>query len=444
LKGRSDDAYFATSNEFLLIYSKNKKNFSMKGFKLCEEELEKDYDKQDDISYYRLIGLRKTGTGWERKNRPYMYYPLLLDENNKISTISEDEYVRIYKKDANIFDDSYVENLKESYTSKGFNFILPKDNNGNLGRWRWGYHRFLKEKNINIELNSSGNICSKMRANLEDGSIRLKSSKTTWYKPEYDTGTASAVIKKLFNNSSSIFEFSKSPFFIKDIIEISDLKKNDIVLDFFSGAATTAHSLFQLNIEDRRKRKFIMVQLPEVTDEKSVAYKDGYKNICEIGKERIRRAGDKIVSENKDKEGIENLDIGFKVFKLDSSNLKSWDSSIEKLEQNILNMDTNLKKDRTNEDLLYEILLKSGIELTAKIEKIKVGYNTLYNVGEGALLVCLDDKITIDVIDEIPKHKSEFMETKVIFKESGFMSDSAKINAIQNLKQFKITDVRSV
>ena len=130
------------------------------------------------------------------------------------------------------------------------------------------------------------------------------------------------------------------------------------------------------------------------------------------GKERIRRSGDKILSENKDKEGIKKLDIGFKVFKLDSSNLKSWDSSIEDLEQNILEMDTNLKKDRSTEDLLYEILLKSGVELTAKIEEIKVGYNTLYNIGEGALLACLDDKITQDVIDEIPKHKSPFMEQR--------------------------------
>ena len=228
-----------------------------------------------------------------------------------------------------------------------------------------------------------------------------------------------------------------------DILRIST-DSNSLVLDFFSGSATTSQAIMRLNSEDNGNRKFIMVQLPELIERESEAYKAGYKNICEIGKERIRRSGDKILSENKDKEGIKKLDIGFKVFKLDSSNLKSWDSSIEDLEQNILEMDTNLKKDRSTEDLLYEILLKSGVELTAKIEEIKGGYNTLYNIGEGALLACLDDKITQDVIDEIPKHKSPFMETKVIFKEAGFMSDAAKINAIQNLKQFKIEDVRSV
>ena len=266
---------------------------------------------------------------------------------------------------------------------------------------------------------------------------------TLWKHTEVSNGqNATNELKKLLNGKQ-IFPFSKPIEYIIKMITITS-KDDDIILDFFSGSATSAHATIELNSKDYRNRKFIMVQLPELTDEKSEAYKAGYKNICEIGKERIRRAGDKIVSENKDKEGIENLDIGFKVFKLDSSNLKSWDSSMDNLEQNLLDMVSNLKQDRTNEDLLYEIILKSGIELTAKIEEIKVGYNTLYNIGCGALLVCLDDKITQDVIDEIPKHKSPFMDTKVIFKEAGFMSDAAKINAVQNLKQFKIEDVRSV
>ena len=248
---------------------------------------------------------------------------------------------------------------------------------------------------------------------------------------------------KIFNKKG-IFEYAKPTTLIKPLIRVGTTSKDDIVLDFFSGASTTADAVMQLNMQESKNIKYIMVQLPEKTTEKSIARECEFMNICEIGKKRIRIAGDKIVSENKDKEGIENLDIGFKVFKLDSSNLKSWDSSMDDLETNLLSMETNLKKDRSNEDLLYEILLKSGIELTAKIEEIKVGYNTLYNIGYGALLVCLDDKITQDVIDEIPKHKSPYMETKVIFKEAGFMSDAAKINAIQNLKQFQIEDVRSV
>ena len=260
-------------------------------------------------------------------------------------------------------------------------------------------------------------------------------------KNNYTNALGTNELKCLFENK--VFDSPKPSSFIKKLIQYST-NEDSLVLDFFSGSSTTADAIIKMNLEDKGSRKFILVQIPELVDNDSDAYKSGYKNICEIGKERIRRAGDKIVSENKDKEGIENLDIGFKVFKLDSSNLKSWDSSIDNLEQNLLDMESNLKKDRTNEDLLYEILLKSGIELTAKIEEIKVGYNTLYNIGQGALLACLDDKITQDVIDEIPKHKSPFMDTKVIFKEAGFMSDAAKINAVQNLKQFKIEDVRSV
>ncbi|WP_347028064.1 site-specific DNA-methyltransferase [Intestinibacter bartlettii] len=294
----------------------------------------------------------------------------------------------------------------------------------------------LDIKNGLIHFNGSSVPCKKRY--LKDNEVQL--IETVFYK---DRRGSSKRLRSLMGGN--IFDFPKDENILCDKIEsFTSLSEDDIVLDFFSGSSTTAHALINLNLKDNGNRKFIMVQLPELTDEKSEAHKAGYKNICEIGKERIRRAGDKIVSENKDKEGIENLDIGFKVFKLDSSNLKSWDSSMDNLEQNLLDMVSNLKQDRTNEDLLYEILLKSGVELTAKIEEIKVGYNTLYNIGCGALLVCLDDKITQDVIDEIPKHKSPFMDTKVIFKEAGFMSDAAKINAVQNLKQFKIEDVRSV
>lgn len=318
------------------------------------------------------------------------------------------------------------------------------------GIWRWTRKKFEEEKDkIVIKRVNSSNLINE-KGEPAKWNIYTK----TYLNDVIDNSTAkpNSFIENHINQIGSHeikglkipFDYSKPSTLIKYLLDVSKTKNNDIILDFFSGSGTTAHAVLNANIEDNDKRKYIMVQLPELTEEKSEAYKSGYKNICEIGKERIRRAGDKIISENKDKEGIENLDIGFKVFKLDSSNLKSWDSSIDDLENNLLSMENNLKKDRSNEDLLYEILLKSGIELTAKIEEIKVGYNTLYNIGCGALLVCLDDKITQDVIDEIPKHKSPYMETKVIFKESGFMSDAAKINAIQNLKQFQIEDVRSV
>ena len=251
--------------------------------------------------------------------------------------------------------------------------------------------------------------------------------------------TSAAEADKIFNKKG-IFEYAKPTTLINPLVRVGTPEKDDIVLDFFSGSSTTAHAVMQLNAEDGGKRKFIMVQLPEGTDEKSEAYKAGYKNICEIGKERIRCAGDIVVSES----GKTDLDIGFKVFKLDDSNIKEWSPNYNELEFTLDEMMDNLKSGRTKEDLLFEILIKMGIELTAPIEEINVGDKKIYNVGMGSLVLCLEDEITEEIIKEIPKYKSFFVDMKVVFKETGFKTDSQKMNAMQNLKQFGITDVRSV
>ncbi|MCZ0754197.1 site-specific DNA-methyltransferase [Anoxybacillus sp. J5B_2022] len=251
------------------------------------------------------------------------------------------------------------------------------------------------------------------------------------------TLNGSREVREIFGGK--YFDFPKPVSLVKSILEQSS-EKNSIILDFFSGSATTAHAVMQLNAEDGGNRKFIMVQLPEPTDENSEAYKAGYKNICEIGKERIRRAGEKIVQET----GKTDLDIGFKVFTLDSSNMKAWDPDFENLEQDLFNYKDNMKEDRTREDLLYEILLKIGLPLTTPIEEIDYNGKTIYNVGFGAVLLCLENDIDLDVVHEMMKYKSEHLSPKVIFKESGFMNDSVKINAIQTLKKNGINDVRSV
>ncbi|WP_260175195.1 site-specific DNA-methyltransferase, partial [Anoxybacteroides voinovskiense] len=235
------------------------------------------------------------------------------------------------------------------------------------------------------------------------------------------------------------FDYPKPLELIQYLLKIGS-EKDSIILDFFSGSATVAHAVMQLNAEDCSNRKFIMMQFPEPVDEKSQAHKAGYKNICEIGKERIRRAGEKIVQET----GKNDLDIGFKVFTLDSSNIKTWDPDFENLKQDLFDYKDNMKEDRTKEDLLYEILLKIGLPLTTPIEEIDYNGKTIYNVGFGAVLLYLEDDIDLDIVHEMMKHKSEHLSPKVIFKESGFMNDSVKINAIQTLKKNGINDVRSV
>ncbi len=244
-----------------------------------------------------------------------------------------------------------------------------------------------------------------------------------------------------------IFDTPKPVKLLKYIIEISGASKDSIILDFFSGSATTAHAVMQSNSEDNENRKYICVQIPEKTDEKSKAYKAGYKNIAEIGKERIRRAGEKIKEENANKEGRENLDIGFKVFKLDSSNIKAWDPESDDLEESLFEAVNNIKSDRTEEDLLYEILLKYGLDLTLPIEELELAGKKVYVVGLGALVICLDEQITLDTVEEIAKLKEQYDADdlmRVVFRDNGFKDAEVKTNAIQILKQSGIDDVKSL
>nr|WP_278944800.1 site-specific DNA-methyltransferase [Methanobrevibacter smithii] len=271
---------------------------------------------------------------------------------------------------------------------------------------------FPKQKNKNFILKK---YVSELRSNFKPQSSLLSGILTMHGTKE---------IRNIFFDGQNIFKYPKPSILIIELLNQFSLE-NSIILDFFSGSATTAHATMQLNSEDNGKRKFIMVQIPELTDEKSEAYKAGYKNICEIGKERIRRAGDKILEESTNKD----LDIGFKVFKLDSSNLEKWDPDYDNLEQTLLTNKENIKPDRTELDLIYEIMLKYGIDLTLPIEKI----NNIYSIGYGALLICLEDNITKEIAEEIIKIKSDNI-TRVVFKESGFKSDADKTNIKENLR----------
>jgi len=236
--------------------------------------------------------------------------------------------------------------------------------------------------------------------------------------------------------------------------------KDSIILDFFSGSATTAHAVMQLNAEDGGNRKYICVQLPEQTPEDSEARKAGYATIPEIAKERIRRAGKKIVEEQKAKAGKEGglfaekenkLDIGFKVFKLDSSNINAWDSDPDNLETALTSSLFNIKTDRSEDDLLYEILIKYGIELTEKINRHSIDGKTVYEIGAGSLIVCLADSLSTAVAEGIGKlYKAVSPEGvdgngRVVFKEAGFNgSDEVKTNTLLILKQHGITNVATV
>lgn len=235
-----------------------------------------------------------------------------------------------------------------------------------------------------------------------------------------------------------IFSFPKPSSLIKFLLEIVN-SKDSLVLDFFSGSATTAHAVMQLNAEDGGNRKFIMVQLPEKTDEKSEAYKAGYKNICEIGKERIRRAGKKIKEENKGKEGIDHLDIGFRVLKLDSSNMEDVYYTPQEFDVHSL-FNENVKADRTGEDLLFQVMLDLGIELSAKIESRQIAGKTVYLVDDNYLVACFDHDVTEAVVTEIAKlHPIYF-----VMRDASAANDNVIDNFEQLFEAYSKDTVRKI
>ncbi|MFR8228324.1 MAG: site-specific DNA-methyltransferase [Anaeromassilibacillus sp.] len=269
----------------------------------------------------------------------------------------------------------------------------------------------------------------KFLSEVEDGMVPVN----LWKRE--DVGTTDAASKDLsMLMGQKVFDFPKPTDLIKTMIQIAANDKYSIILDFFSGSATTAHAVMQLNAEDGGNRRFILVQLPEVCDEKSEAYKAGYANICEIGKERIRRAGKKIIETlDGDKPPV---DVGFKVFKLETSNMKVWDDTpieggdLATLFDRIDGHIDGLKPDRSDEDLIYEILLKMGYPLTADLTAVDVNGLTVYKVAEGEMIICLQPGITAEHIEQM----AALAPQKVVLAGRGLADSSTKANAFYLLE----------
>lgn len=261
---------------------------------------------------------------------------------------------------------------------------------------------------------------------------------TIWKHTEVDHSQgATQKLARLFDGKK-YFDYPKPVDLIQRCISLYS-NQDSIILDFFSGSATTAHAVMKLNAEDGGNRKFIMVQLPEKTDEKSEAYKDGYKNICEIGKERIRRAGKKIKEENKGKEGIDHLDIGFRVLKLDSSNMEDVYYTPQEFDVHSL-FNENVKADRTGEDLLFQVMLDLGIELSAKIEIRQVAGKTVYLVDDNYLIACFDRDVTETTITEIAKLHPVYF----VMRDASAANDNVIDNFDQLFEAYSKDTVRKI
>ena len=253
---------------------------------------------------------------------------------------------------------------------------------------------------------------------------------TIWKHTEVDHSQgATQKLAKLFDGKK-YFDYPKPVSLIERCLQLySD--KDSLILDFFSGSATTAHAVMQLNAEDGGNRKFIMVQLPELTDEKSEAYKAGYKNICEIGKERIRRAGAKIKADSP--LTTQNLDTGFRVLKLDSSNMKDvFYSPKETSQLELFRYVDNVKDDRTSGDLLFQVMLELGATLDSKIEESVVDGKTIYNVADGYLVACFDQKVNDELVTAIAK----MQPTYAVLRDTSLVDDATATNFEQIFKTY--------
>ena len=411
-RGSQNSKLISSVHEYIAVYSKDINSVSLKGIEKDEKSLSEFREIDENGRKYRLLGLRKRGGAWRKEDRPNMFYSIFVNPKTGDCSLSYNE-------------DYCIE-------------VIPKRPTGELSRWTWSKDKFVKEKylllgkKVNTSLNiEKWDIFRKDYIDNDNGEEKTTKIRTIWEEKESNYQNAKNEIKALFGNSE-IFDYPKPIYIVKRLASIIENEEDDIYLDFFSGSSSTAHAIMNKNAEDRGNRKFIMVQLKEtIQDENSEAYKAGYKNICEIGKERIRRAGKKIKEEHP--EVAETLDTGFRVFRLDDSNFNPGvkASPSEYNQQQLDLFANNIKADRNDLDLLFGSILAWGLQLDLPMETEEVDGCKIYTVNDGDLVACFAEKVTDKVIEAM----AEKEPLRVLFRDSCFDSDDKKINLFETFKQ---------
>lgn len=389
-----DYGHIGKMHEFCLFYAKN--ITKAESFMLPDES--KTFKYNDSKGGYNIHPLYNSNEAFHKFNRPNLYYPFYVYVDEPLG--KGFFHIGLEKKN------HCVEVYPPQSLKNGVQFV-----------WRWGKEKALQNMNeeiIGYEVKPGEyRIVQKMRH--EEKIIRSLLTDT-----KYSSRRGTAEVEEIF--SGKIFTFPKPLSLIYDFCKVA-LGDNDIVLDFFSGSATTAHAAMKLNSEDNGHRKFIMVQLPEQCDEMSEAYKAGYKTICDIGKERIRRAGDKIKEESP--LTTQNLDIGFRVFKLDDSNMNDVYYSADTYSQDLLSsLESNIKPDRTDLDLLFGCLLEWGLPLSMPYHSETLEGCTVHTYNDSDLIACFNENVPEAVIKEIAKRQP----IRAVFRDSSFADSPAKIN----------------
>ncbi|HBS6543866.1 TPA: site-specific DNA-methyltransferase [Klebsiella pneumoniae] len=419
---KNDSRRFSVVHDYILVYVKNENYLSAREVKWRErkEGLDQVYEKHKAL-------LKKHGSNYDEASKELKEWFNDLGENDpskEHSHYSKMDEGGVYYGD-NISSPNYRENLIFEY--KGYK--PPK--NG----WRYNQEAMAR-------LDREGLLIFPSSKESRIQYKRYLHHTETWAPSTFlykDRRAASKSLSALMGGE--FFDFPKDISVLARLID-TFTGESDLVLDFFAGSSAFAHACIELNVRRSKANRFVMVQLPEITDEKSEAFKAGYKTISDISKERIRRAACQIKDENPDYQG----DLGFKVFKLDSTNIKPWELDFDLTEQDLEDQISNIKHGRKEEDVLYEVLLKYGLDLTLPIAEHSVAGYKVFDIGMGALVICLSDDITLDVVEGIVKLKDELNPEiiRVVFKDAGFADDVVKTNAVQILKQAGIEDVRSL
>ncbi len=401
LKGRNDKKYIARANERIIMYVASQ-DFSEHGLSLDEDVL-KEYNQEDATGRYRLLELRKRGGQDTRKDRPNMYYPFYVHEKTGEVSLEQSPYFSVE--------------------------AFPVKSNGVDGRWRWG--KETAAKNIGFlfgkKVGSKFNIYEKDYLESDDGARRVR-PKSVLGGASYSTDVATKEYRSLMGNID--FTNPKPIALLTDLIIYATNPCEDaIIMDFFSGSATTAHAVFAANALDNGNRKFILVQLEEACGKDSDAYKEGYSTICKIGEERIRRAGDKIKVENPLTTG--DLDTGFRVFKLDDTNMTDIYYSAVEYDQTMLStLESNIKPDRTDWDLLFGCLLEWGLPLSMPYTSEQIDSCTVHTYNDGDLIACFNENIPDSVVKAIAKRRP----LRAVFRDSSFADSPSKINVTEIFK----------
>lgn len=423
-KGRSQDKYFATNHEYVVVYGKSSLPKGFFAVAKEEDQIEAEYPEEDEGGKYRLLELRNTHREFGRHNRRNLYYPLYADSEGEVFLERGDGRIA----------------------------ILPNWEDGYEGCWSWEPAKAARDLALLVAREVAGRQ-KVYRKSYANGADRML--KTILVDKSYFTERGQKVFNALFETRSKLFQAPKSPFLLADLFQTAT-QQDDIILDFFAGSGTSGHAVISQNAADGGERRYILVQLPEPLD---VANKDQKpaaefcdelskpRNIAELTKERLRRAAKKIKEENPLFAG----DLGFRVFKLDSSNICSWEPDRNDIDQTLLTSVEHLQEGRTEDDVIYEILLKLGLDLCVPIDQRKIAGKEVHSVGCGVLLACLAEKISREEVEALALGIVEWHQelapagdTTCVFRDSAFADDVAKTNMAAILEQHGISNVRSL